>query len=56
MSCCVLQQVDKGNLDLNTDIAEYIGDLGVEFKFKDNPVTLHCLLTHSCGFNDVNFK
>ena len=50
----VLQQVDRGNLDLQADISQYIGGLGVEFKFKDNPVTLHCLLTHSCGFNDVN--
>ena len=50
----VLQQVDQGNLDLNTDISEYISDLGLEFKSGDTPLTLHCLLTHSCGFNDVN--
>ena len=50
----VLQQVDNGKLDLNADISEYIRDIGLEFKYKDNPVTLHCLLTHSCGFNDVN--
>ena len=49
----VLQQVDVGKLDLHADITEYIRDLGLEFKFEE-PVTLHCLLTHSCGFNDVN--
>jgi len=50
----VLQQVDKGKLDLHADISEYISDLGLELKFRGYPVTLHCLLTHSCGFNDVN--
>ena len=50
----VLQQVDGGKLDLHANISEYIGDLGLEFNFQDNPITLHCLLTHSCGFNDVN--
>ena len=53
-SIAVLQQVDKGNLDLNADISEYISDTGLELKYNDNPVTLHCLLTHSCGFNDTN--
>jgi CubicO group peptidase (beta-lactamase class C family) len=50
----VLQMVDQGKLEMKTDITEYIKDLGLDLRTKDNPVTLHCLLTHSCGFNDTN--
>ena len=50
----VLQEVDKGKLDLHTDVSEYANLEGVKFSSFDNPITLHCLLTHSCGFNDVN--
>lgn len=46
----VLQLVDEGKLDLQADIAAYLDDWddGLE------GVTLHCLLTHSCGINDIN--
>ncbi len=50
----VLQLVDQGKLDLHTDISEYVQDLELDLGTKDKPVTLHCLLTHSCGFNDTN--
>ena len=39
---------------MKTDITQYIKELGLNLGKKDNPVTLHCLLTHSCGFNDTN--
>ncbi len=50
----VLQQVDQGQLDLYADIGPYVQELGLDLGAMDNPVTLHCLLTHSCGFNDTN--
>lgn len=50
----VMQQVDKGKLDLHADVSEYVRIEGMELSSHDKPVTLHCLLTHSCGFNDVN--
>ncbi len=53
-SIAVLQQVDRGQLDLHADITPYVQELGLDLGAKDNPVTLHCLLTHSCGFNDTN--
>lgn len=50
----VLQLVDQGKLEMNTDITQYIEEPGLNLGSYDNPVTLHCLLTHSCGFNDAN--
>lgn len=50
----VLQQVERGQIDLHTDINTYLSELDVNFTFDGQPVTLHCLLTHSCGFNDMN--
>ena len=50
----VLQQVEKGRLDLHTDINTYLGDFELNLSFDNQPVTLHCLLTHACGFNDTN--
>jgi CubicO group peptidase (beta-lactamase class C family) len=50
----VLQQLEQGRLDLNADISLYIQNLTLKNKYTNNPITLHCLLTHSCGFNDVN--
>lgn len=32
----------------------YLEGLGVHFDATDKPLTLHCLLTHTCGFNDAN--
>jgi len=46
--------VDHGKLEMKTDITQYINELGLDLGKKDNPITLHCLLTHSCGFNDTN--
>jgi len=50
----VLQQVDQGKLDLHATISDYVTIPGLESMDKDSPVTLHCLLTHSCGFNETN--
>ena len=50
----VLQLVNQGKLEVNTDITQYIKEHGLNLGSYDTPVTLHCLLTHSCGFNDAN--
>ncbi len=47
----VLQQVQKGNLNLDIDINEYLTEWQLEKKFDDS-ITLHHLLTHSAGFDD----
>ncbi len=49
----VLQQVDEGTLDLHADISNYLDDHDFEL-YNNEPLTLHCLLTHSCGLNDIN--
>ncbi len=52
-SIAVLQQVEEGKLDLFVDISEYVGDMGIKTEFDGVPLTLHHLLTHSAGFNEV---
>lgn len=46
----VMQQVEEGTLDLDTDINEYL-DFHVPYTF-DEPITLFHLLTHTAGFED----
>ena len=50
----ILQLYDQNKIDLNADITIYVNDLGLDLGSTKNRVTLHCLLTHSCGFNDAN--
>ena len=45
----VLQEVEKGRLDLNARVTEYL-----DFEETYAELTLHCLLTHTCGFNELN--
>ncbi len=47
----VLQQVERGRLDLSEDINTYLTDWQVEAPGKTS-LTLHHLLTHSGGLND----
>jgi len=47
----VMQLVEKGRADLDTDINEYLNSLEVPSKF-DRPITLRHLLTHTAGFDD----
>lgn len=49
----VMQLVEQGEIDLNRDIQEYLGDI----KMKNNtgsPVTMEHLLTHTTGFDIVD--
>lgn len=46
----VMQAVERGDLDLDTDIAEYL-DFEVPRSF-DDPITLRHLLSHTAGFEE----
>ncbi|MFD2131359.1 serine hydrolase domain-containing protein [Pseudogracilibacillus auburnensis] len=56
----VMQLVEQGELDLHTDINEYldfkISDQveGNQHNSKPNPITLHHLMTHTPGFEDYS--
>lgn len=47
----VMQLVQSGDVDLDTDVAEYL-DFEVPRSF-DEPITLRNLLTHTAGFEEV---
>ncbi|MDP2955406.1 MAG: serine hydrolase domain-containing protein [Longimicrobiales bacterium] len=47
----VMQLVEDGVLDLDTDINEYLDGVEIPAAF-DRPVTLRDILTHSAGFED----
>ncbi len=48
----VMQQVEEGKLDLDTDVNTYLKDVQIPAAF-DKPVTLKDLMTHTPGFDDV---
>lgn len=47
----VMQQVEEGKLDLDTDINKYLKDVQIPATF-EQPITLKHLLTHTPGFDD----
>ncbi len=47
----VMQQLERGNLDLDTDINEYLKTFQIPDTF-DEPITLKHVLTHTPGFED----
>ena len=52
ISIAVLQQVEKGALDLDTDVNQYLEFFKVPQTFSE-PITLRHLLTHTAGFEEV---
>lgn len=50
----VLQQVERGRLDLDTDVNRYLDRFAVVDAFPGRPVTLAHLLTHTSGFATFN--
>jgi CubicO group peptidase (beta-lactamase class C family) len=47
----VMQQVEAGRLDLNTDVNRYLKDFNIPNTFS-RPVTLQNLMDHTAGFED----
>lgn len=47
----VMQQVEAGKLDLDTDVNKYLKDVQIPAT-KEKPITLKNLLTHTPGFED----
>jgi CubicO group peptidase (beta-lactamase class C family) len=47
----VMQQLEEGKVDLNTDVNKYLKDVKVPATFEE-PITLKHLLTHTPGFDD----
>lgn len=48
----VMQLVEQGKLDLDTDVNEYLTEFDIRDTYPGNPVTLRHLLTHTAGFED----
>ena len=47
----VMQQVEQGKLDLDTDVNEYLENFQIADTF-DQPITLRHIMTHTSGFED----
>lgn len=48
----VMQQVERGNLNLDTDVNDYLNSFQVEDTWPGQPVTLRHIMTHTAGFED----
>ncbi|MEM6380415.1 MAG: serine hydrolase domain-containing protein [Bacteroidota bacterium] len=48
----VMQLVERGQLDLNTDVSAYLGWSLQNPSHPDSPITLHHLLSHQSGIRD----
>ncbi|MGX1270545.1 serine hydrolase domain-containing protein [Streptomyces phaeoluteigriseus] len=47
----VLQQVEKGRLDLDADVNRYLSAFKIKDSYPGRPVTVRHLLTHTAGFD-----
>jgi len=47
----VMQQLERGNLDLDTDVNSYLKTFQIPATF-DEPITLRHILTHTAGFEE----
>jgi len=48
----VMQQVERGKLDLDVDVNQYLKTFRIEDSWPGKPVTLRHILTHTAGFED----
>lgn len=46
----VMQQYEKGKINLERDVNEYLNDFKIKYTYKE-PITMKSLLTHTSGFN-----
>ncbi|WP_052423632.1 serine hydrolase domain-containing protein [Nonomuraea candida] len=51
----VLQLVEQGRIDLDTDVNEYLTKFKIDDSYPGRPVTMAHLLTHSAGFAGGDF-
>ncbi|MGW0484164.1 serine hydrolase domain-containing protein [Nonomuraea sp. NPDC003214] len=51
----VMQLVERGRIDLDADVNEYLTDFKIEDAYPGKPVTTAHLLTHSAGFAGGDF-
>ncbi|RJL32060.1 serine hydrolase domain-containing protein [Bailinhaonella thermotolerans] len=51
----VMQLVERGRIDLDEDVNEYLTKFKIDDAFPGRPVTAHHLLTHSAGFRGGDF-
>lgn len=48
----VMQQVEEGRIDLDTDVNKYLKKFKIPDTFPGRPVTMRHLMTHTAGFDD----
>jgi len=48
----VMQQVEEGKIDLDTDVNKYLKKFKIPDTFPGRPVTMRHLMTHTAGFDD----
>ena len=48
----VMQQVEEGKIDLDTDVNRYLNKFKIPETFPGRPVTMRHLMTHTAGFDD----
>lgn len=48
----VMQQVEEGKIDLDTDVNKYLKKFKIPDTYPGRPVTMRHLMTHSAGFDD----
>ena len=50
----IMQLVEQGKVDLDTDVNMYLRDVKIKDRFK-KPITLRHIMTHTAGFEDGSF-
>lgn len=50
---CVMQQVEAGTIDLDTDVNTYLKDFSLPEVYPGKPITMRHLMTHSAGFEET---
>jgi CubicO group peptidase (beta-lactamase class C family) len=49
----IMQQVEKGTIDLDADINTYLKDFSIPETYPGQPVTMRHLMTHTAGFEET---